>query len=566
MASSLKLGPGGRCHVLGSVQDNGEPAGLARHREPGAVRAPIPHPVHTRVRRRPPLTRGVPGASRILIANREDTSGAPSLRGDVDDHCAHGCSFTDRDHWPVEYGPWEDGRVNIVLGVTGGIAAYKAVSLARLIVEAGHELHVVPTADALRFVGAPTWEAISRNPVTTSVHDDVPEVRHVALGQRAELVVVAPATAHTIARMSAGLADDLLGTTLLATSAPVLVAPAMHTEMWQHPATQDNVAILRARGVHFIGPESGRLTGADSGPGRLSEPEQIFARIEELLRGIELAEADARGDEAIDAPAEPRVPAAPTPPAAAVPDVTAVFESMGASIDSGTALDGRRVLVSAGGTREPIDPVRFIGNRSSGKQGVAVAAAAAAQGAKVVLLAANIDDAVLAEVSSNPAVRIVPVRSAADLESAALAASPGADAVIMAAAVSDYRVANVSAEKIRKEDTGGEAPTLTLVENPDILVALVRERRPGQVLVGFAAETAEDMDELLERGRRKLARKGVDLLAVNAVGWDEGFESAENTLHILGSAGELVSSVSGSKRETADALIDAVADAFEVDY
>ena len=458
--------------------------------------------------------------------------------------------------------------MNIVLGVTGGIAAYKAVSLARLIVEAGHELHVVPTADALRFVGAPTWEAISRNPVTTSVHDDVPEVRHVALGQRAELVVVAPATANTIARMSAGLADDLLGTTLLATSAPVLVAPAMHTEMWQHPATQDNVAILRSRGVYFIGPESGRLTGADSGPGRLSEPEQIFARIEELLNGIEHVE-----DGTLAAPAAPAdvsaadVSAAePETPAVVVPDVTAVFESMGASTEGGTALEGRRVLVSAGGTREPIDPVRFIGNRSSGKQGVAVAAAAAAQGAKVVLLAANIDDAVLADVSSNPAVRIVPVRSAADLESAALAASPGADAVIMAAAVSDYRVANVSAEKIRKEDTGGEAPTLTLVENPDILVALVRERRPGQVLVGFAAETAEDLDELLERGRRKLARKGVDLLAVNAVGWDEGFESAENTLHILGAAGELVSSVSGSKRDTADALIDAIVEEFEANY
>lgn len=453
--------------------------------------------------------------------------------------------------------------MNIVLGVTGGIAAYKAVSLARLIVEAGHELHVIPTADALRFVGAPTWEAISRNPVTTSVHDDVPEVRHVALGQRAELVVVAPATANTIARMSAGLADDLLGTTLLATSAPVLVAPAMHTEMWQHPATQDNVAILRSRGVHFIGPESGRLTGADSGPGRLSEPEQIFARIEELLRGIEHAE----GEPLEESVAPAAVPAAePEVPAAVVPDVTAVFESMGASTEGGTALEGRRVLVSAGGTREPIDPVRFIGNRSSGKQGVAVAAAAAAQGAKVVLLAANIDDAVLAEVSSNPAVRIVPVRSAADLESAAIAASPGADAVIMAAAVSDYRVANVSAEKIRKEDTGGEAPTLTLVENPDILVALVRERRPGQVLVGFAAETAEDLDELLERGRRKLARKGVDLLAVNAVGWDEGFESSENALHILGSAGELVSSVSGSKRDTADALIDAIVEEFDAEY
>ena len=448
--------------------------------------------------------------------------------------------------------------MNIVLGVTGGIAAYKAVSLARLLVEAGHELHVVPTADALRFVGAPTWEAISRNPVTTSVHDDVPEVRHVALGQRAELVVVAPATANTIARMTAGLADDLLGTTLLATAAPVLIAPAMHTEMWQHPATQDNIAILRSRGVHVVGPETGRLTGADSGPGRLTEPEQIFARVEELLRGIASA-ADDRTEAAAEA-----IPAAHAEPGPShsgpVPDVTGVFESVDHP-DTAGALDGTRVLVSAGGTREPIDPVRFIGNRSSGKQGVAVAAAAAARGAKVVLLAANIDDSVLAEVAGNPAIRIVPVQSAADLETTALAASPGADVVVMAAAVSDYRVANVSAEKIRKEDSAGGAPTLTLVENPDILVALVRERRPGQVLVGFAAETAEDEDELLERGRRKQLRKGVDLLAVNAVGWSEGFETAENTLHILGAGGDVVATASGSKRETADALIEAVIEA-----
>lgn len=455
--------------------------------------------------------------------------------------------------------------MNIVLGVTGGIAAYKAVSLARLLVEAGHDLQVIPTADALRFVGAPTWEAISRNPVTTSVHDDVPEVRHVGLGQRAELIVVAPATANTLARMTAGLADDLLGTTLLATSAPVLVAPAMHTEMWEHPATQDNVAILRARGVHFIGPERGRLTGTDTGVGRLSEPEQIFARIEELLQDAERAAEgrspldDERAEAASvdDAQDHPSLPTGSDHLPGDIPDVTGVFDSVERTEDGG-ALDGRRVLVSAGGTREPIDPVRFIGNRSSGKQGVAVAAAAAASGAKVVLLAANIEDSVLAAVASNPAVRIVPVSSAADLESAAVAASPGADIIVMAAAVSDYRVAQVSAEKIRKEDSPGSAPTLTLIENPDILVELVRARRPGQVLVGFAAETAADTDELLDRGRRKLARKGVDLLAVNAVGWTEGFESSENTLHILGAAGEVIASASGTKEDTASALIEAI--------
>ncbi|QIM16810.1 bifunctional phosphopantothenoylcysteine decarboxylase/phosphopantothenate synthase [Leucobacter insecticola] len=438
--------------------------------------------------------------------------------------------------------------MNIVLGVTGGIAAYKAVALARLFVEAGHEVHVIPTADALRFVGAPTWEAISRNPVTTSVHEDVPEVRHVALGQRADVVVVAPATANTLARMTAGLADDLLGTTLLATRAPVVVAPAMHTEMWQHPATQDNVAILRARGVHFIGPESGRLTGDDTGPGRMSEPEEIFAEVRALL--------------ARPARVEPEVAQEPPAPM----DLTAAFdgvphsEAIGLAGGADTAaLEGKRFLVSAGGTREPIDPVRYIGNRSSGKQGVAVAAAAAALGAKVVLLAANVDEAVLAEVAENPAVRVVPVGSAAELQSAALAASSGADVVIMAAAVSDYRVADVAEEKIRKEDSAGEPPTLTLVENPDILAELVHMRRPGQLLVGFAAETAASTDELLERGRRKLRRKGVDLLAVNAVGWNEGFESAENTLHILDRSGEVVANVSGTKQNTADALLHAVA-------
>lgn len=427
--------------------------------------------------------------------------------------------------------------MNIVLGVTGGIAAYKSVALARLLGEAGHEIHVVPTADALRFVGTPTWEAISRHPVTTSVHENVPEVRHVALGQRADLVVVAPATANTLARMAAGFADDLLGTTLLSTRAPVLVAPAMHTEMWQHPATQDNVAILRARGVYFIGPESGRLTGDDSGPGRMSEPEQIFARVAELLGEPvgEVRDHAARDSEVLD----PEPAAAPT-------------------VASAGSLAGLRILVSAGGTREPIDPVRYIGNRSSGRQGVAVAAAAAARGAKVVLLAANIDASVLAEVSEIPAVRVIPVGSAAELESAAHAGSAGAEVVIMAAAVSDYRVADVSDDKIRKEDSD-EPPVLTLVENPDILAGLVRDRRPGQLFVGFAAETASDEAELLARGRRKLARKGVDLLAVNAVGWNEGFESSDNTLHILDVSGVVVQRASGTKQQTAAALLDAVA-------
>ena len=465
--------------------------------------------------------------------------------------------------------------MNIVLGVTGGIAAYKAVLLARLLVEEGHEVHVVPTEDALRFVGRPTWEAISRHPVTTSVHEDVPEVRHVALGQRADLVVVAPATANTLARMAAGIADDLLGTTLLATRAPVLVAPAMHTEMWQHPATQDNVAILRSRGVAFQGPEAGRLTGDDSGPGRMSEPEAIAARIRELLEldedgaggGSEeavpaagLGDDDLAGLAAFEGTGSGSGPvvapeAASAPETVAVPELDA-GEVPGPAPIAGGDLSGLRVLVTAGGTREPIDPVRYIGNRSSGKQGVAVALAAADRGAKVVLLAANIDESVLASARTRNGIRIVPVGTTAELEHAATAAASGAEAVVMAAAVADYRVAEVADAKIRKEDGG--APTLTLVENPDILVGLVRERRPGQIIVGFAAETVESEEELLERGRRKLARKGVDLLAVNAVGWGEGFETEENALTVLDADGGIAVRAVGSKRDVAERLLDAV--------
>ena len=391
----------------------------------------------------------------------------------------------------------------IVVGVTGGIAASTTVSLVRRLIGDGHDVHVVPTADALRFVGLPTWEAISRNPVTTSVHDDVPRVRHVALGQQADLIVVAPATANTMASMAAGLADDLLGTTLLASAAPVLIAPAMHTEMWRHPATVANLATLRSRGVEVIGPEDGPLTGGDSGPGRMSEPEAIHARIVELLgRRVDLA--------------------------------------------------GLTVAVSAGGTREPIDPVRFLGNRSSGRQGVAVAAAAAARGARVILASANIEEAVLADAAGT---QIVPVGTAAELGEVMDRLAREADVVIMAAAVADFRVADVADGKLTKED-GGIA-SLELVENRDILAGLTAARRPGQVVVGFAAETASGA-ELVKRGRRKRRRKGADLLAVNEVGWDKGFEAKDNHLVVIGINDEVVAEASGSKRAVADALLDAV--------
>jgi phosphopantothenoylcysteine decarboxylase/phosphopantothenate--cysteine ligase len=395
----------------------------------------------------------------------------------------------------------------IVVGVTGGIAAYKSVHLVRLLVTAGHDVHVVPTDDALRFVGLTTWEAISRNPVTTSVHEDVAEVRHVALGRRADLVIVAPATANTLARMAAGLAGDLLGTTLLATGAPVVVAPAMHTEMWRHPATTANVATLRDRGVHVVGPADGPLTGGDSGPGRMSEPEEIVAAA--------LAITTSSGD-----------------------------------------LAGLTVAVSTGGTREPIDPVRYIGNRSSGRQGAEVAVAAAARGARVRLVAAHVDGGVLTEASLHPRIEIVPAGTADELGSAMRDAAAEADVVVMVAAVADYRVAEIADRKLSKED--GPLQSLPLTPNDDILAGLASARAEGQTVVGFAAETPTGAEDLLDRGRRKRRRKGVDLLVVNEVGWSSGFESADNRVVVIGADDEVVAEASGTKREVADAMWDAV--------
>jgi len=403
----------------------------------------------------------------------------------------------------------QNRTVNIVVGVTGGIAAYKTVHLVRLLTKAGHEVTVVPTEDALRFVGTPTWEALSRHPVTTSVHDDVARVRHVALGQNADLVIVAPATANSIAKITAGIADDLLGTTLLATEAPVLIAPAMHAEMWRNAATQANIATLRSRGVHLVGPSDGELAGGDSGPGRMSEPEQIFEAALALL-----------------APRD---------------------------------LDGLGVVVSAGGTREPIDPVRFLGNRSSGRQGIALAADAAARGANVTLVAANISADVLAD-ARHPSVRVVPVGTAAELADAMKDAAGAADIVIMAAAVADYRPATVSEHKLTKEQ--GVLTHLDLVENEDVVAALAASRADGrapqgQTIVAFAAETSEDADERRERARRKRERKGVDLLAVNLANADHGFEKRDNALEIVGAGGEVVASAAGSKREVARVILDA---------
>ncbi len=405
------------------------------------------------------------------------------------------------------HGEPEDGAVNVVLGVSGGIAAYKAAELLRLFTESGHRVRVVPTRAALSFVGAPTWAALSGQPVTTEVWDDVHEVPHVRLGQRADLVVVAPATADLLAKAAHGLADDLLTNTLLTARCPVVLVPAMHTEMWLHPATQDNVALLRSRGTVVLDPAAGRLTGADTGPGRLPDPEVIFAACRAVLR---------RG--------------------------------AGALAD----LAGRHVVISAGGTREHLDPVRFLGNRSSGRQGYALAATAAARGAEVTLVAANV-------ALPDPAgVKVVRVVSAEAMRTAVLEAAGDADAVVMAAAVADFRPADHSATKIKK--SAGDPPPVELVRNPDILAELsAQRRRPGQVVVGFAAETGDSSGDVLAHGRAKLASKGADLLVVNEVGADRGFELTDNAAVVLGADGSEVVLPLAPKEVLADAVWDLVA-------
>jgi len=390
----------------------------------------------------------------------------------------------------------------VILGVGAGIAAYKACELLRRLTETGHRVRVVPTADSLHFVGAATWAALSGEPVTTSAWDDVHEVPHVRLGQSADLVLVAPATADLLARAAAGRADDLLTSVLLTARCPVVFAPAMHTEMWEHPATRANVATLRNRGCLVLDPASGRLTGPDTGPGRLPEPDELWQVAVRVL---------ARG-------------------------------SAGLAQD----LAGRRVVVSAGGTREEIDPVRFIGNWSSGKQGYALARAAVARGAEVTLVAANVE-------AADPAgVTVIPVTSACEMRSAMLVAAAGADAVVMAAAVADYRPAARSEEKIKK---AGTAPApLALVENPDILRELTAKRTPGQVITGFAAETGN----VAENGRAKLAAKGCDLLVVNQVGSGLAFGTSDNAAIILGADGTVTEVARGPKEVLADVVWDMV--------
>jgi phosphopantothenoylcysteine decarboxylase/phosphopantothenate--cysteine ligase len=394
----------------------------------------------------------------------------------------------------------------IVLGVAGGIAAYKACELLRLLTEAGHRVRVVPTAAALRFVGAATWEALSGEPVADDVWSEASEVPHVRLGQQADLVLVAPATADLLARAAAGIADDLLTNTLLTARCPVLFVPAMHTEMWQHPATVANVATLRDRGAIVFDPATGRLTGADSGPGRLADPAEIFAGALRLLR---------RG--------------------------------------AGPDLAGRTVVVTAGGTREPLDPVRFLGNRSSGRQGYAFARTAAARGATVRLVAANVD-------LPDPAgAELIRVETTDELHQASVAAAAGADVVVMAAAPCDFRPARYTPEKIKKN---AESPTLQLVPTVDIAAALGAAKPAGQVLVVFAAETASG-EEAVANARAKLAGKRADLVVLNEVGADElgrqrGFGTETNAAMVLGVDGSRTLLSQRSKDALADAVWDLI--------
>ncbi|WP_247040198.1 bifunctional phosphopantothenoylcysteine decarboxylase/phosphopantothenate--cysteine ligase CoaBC [Arthrobacter rhizosphaerae] len=414
--------------------------------------------------------------------------------------------------------------MRIVLGVGGGIAAYKVASLLRLFTEAGHNVTVIPTEAASRFVGVATWEALSGNPVSNSVFDDVPSVNHVRLGHEADLIVVAPATADLLARAAHGIANDLLTNTLLMASGPVLMAPAMHTEMWQHAATQANVETLRSRGVTVLEPASGRLTGSDSGPGRLPEPEAIFNAAMALTQS--LAEASEGQPESL----------------------------AGLSTTEVLPLAGRIVTISAGGTREPLDPVRFLGNRSSGKQGVALAVAALNAGATVRLIAAHMD------VPAPPGVELVEVETALQLGEAVLRAAAGSDVVIMSAAVADFRPSAVSETKIKKRDDTDD-PVITLVRNPDILKEVVEFRNTSsrsQLIVGFAAETGDADGDVLDYATAKLQRKGCDLLVVNHVGEGKVFGREHNSVVILSRAGSEPQSASGSKADVASAVIDRI--------
>ena len=461
--------------------------------------------------------------------------------------------------------------MRIIVGIGGGIAAYKAAMLLRLFAKNGDEVIAMPTPNATKFVGVPTLEALSGNPVSTDVFDRVPEVNHVRQAEQADAVVIAPATADLLARLAAGRADDLLSSTVLTTHAPVILAPAMHTQMWEHPATQANVQTLRSWGYHVIEPAIGRLTGPDSGPGRMPEPEDIFAVALDVIARFPKGQVHPVYTPGY-APTEPLYTGTEQERMAAARAATLTSALLGQG-DSGQAagaseslrgpLAGRLVVITAGGTREALDPVRFLGNRSTGKQGVALAEAARDLGATVHLIGANL------EVPAPEGVQVTHVVSALELREATLEASAAADVLIMSAAVADFRPAEFAEFKIKKSADSEDAPVIQLVRNPDILREVVVRRQQAReagesplgpkLIVGFAAETGSAEKTPLELGREKLQRKGTDFLAVNTVGVNRGFGTDDNTITLLSTLNDEAPVFSGSKKELSVRLLEHVA-------
>lgn len=471
--------------------------------------------------------------------------------------------------------------MRIIVGIGGGIAAYKAAMLLRLFAKNGDEVIAMPTPNATKFVGVPTLEALSGNPVSTDVFDRVPEVNHVRQAEQADAVVIAPATADLLARLAAGRADDLLSSTVLTTHAPVILAPAMHTQMWEHPATQANVQTLRSWGYHVIEPAIGRLTGPDSGPGRMPEPEDIFAVALDVIARFPKGQVHPVYTPGY-APTEPLYTGTEQERLAAARAATLTSALLGqvepgqgdpSQADSGQVagaseslrgpLAGRLVVITAGGTREALDPVRFLGNRSTGKQGVALAEAARDLGATVHLIGANL------EVPAPEGVQVTRVVSALELREATLEASAGADVLIMSAAVADFRPAEFAEFKIKKSADSEDAPVIQLVRNPDILREVVVRRQQAReagestlgpkLIVGFAAETGSAEKTPLELGREKLQRKGTDFLAVNTVGVNRGFGTDDNTITLLSTLNDEAPVFSGSKKELSVRLLEHVA-------
>lgn len=457
------------------------------------------------------------------------------------------------------------GTRRIVVGVSGSISAYKATFIIRQLRAAGHEVKVVASAAALKFIGESTLAALSGAPVASQLFSDAGAVEHVAIAEWAQLLLIAPASADLIAKLAVGRADDMLTTTALTTTAPIVISPAMHTQMWQHPATVANVEILRSRGVKVIEPASGRLTGKDSGPGRLPEPEQIVAQALEFLRQSEHSKAASNGGgaqvvDAVQNQGEGRLSYGQLSQDGPSQDQLSPDRHQ-LSQDRPKDLAGKHFVISAGGTREAIDPVRFLGNRSSGRQGIALARAAVERGAHVTLVAANIEAALLAQLPEQ--VEVVKVVSALQLRDAVHEAGRSAQVIVMCAAVADFRPKTYAGFKLKKSTDSGETDksyTLELVENPDILAGLASQRlNEGQVIVGFAAETGDEHTSALEYGRRKALKKGADLLAVNTVGAASGFGDVANEIHVLDSHGQQVGHSAGSKLQVARDLVELIA-------